>query len=233
MDYIIGKVISVEQGQIGISLINSCQNSDGQMFGVPDSMKVTVDTDAGPIPLLIGQPGSFVEVQLPSGRLLATVIGVKMQENTPLSGDVKLALEQSGFPVQECSRQVTVIPVGKFSNDGTFVRGTDILPTVNSNVYTVTPDKISNVYRSFTEGDFSIGTLSILPDQRAYINLDTMLGRHTAILGQTGGGKSWTVASILQKIALFPKATMLLLDLLGEYRDAFGPDAEYISARNI
>jgi DNA helicase HerA-like ATPase len=59
------------------------------------------------------------------------------------------------------------------------------------------------------------------------------LSRHGAILGQTGGGKSWTVASFLQKIAAFPKSTVVLFDLHGEYASAFGDEADVISGADI
>ena len=65
------------------------------------------------------------------------------------------------------------------------------------------------------------------------INLNAFLTRHAAILGQTGGGTSWTVASVVQKMAAFPQSTIVLFDLHGEYGNAVGPDAEVISAADL
>ncbi|SDJ96090.1 ATP-binding protein [Paenibacillus naphthalenovorans] len=228
MRYIVGKVVGIEDGMITVSLYNHYIDDEGNSVGVPESMKVTITTDEGPFPMLIGQPGSFLEIQLPSGSMLGVVTGIKMQETPILENK-----PSSGVPLIEVKRLLSVIPVGKFNSQHQFERGSDVFPTVNSEVYAVLPETISEVYRSFTEGDFSIGNLSILPEQRAFINLDTFLGRHTALLGQTGGGKSWTVASILQKISSLPNSTMLLLDLHGEYNGAFGNDVEYISANDI
>ena len=50
------------------------------------------------------------------------------------------------------------------------------------------------------------------------ISAANLFGRHSAILGQTGSGKSWTVASLVQKtVAIMPKAHIIILDLHGEY----------------
>ena len=57
--------------------------------------------------------------------------------------------------------------------------------------------------------------------------------RHAAILGQTGGGKSWTVASLIQKMCKFQQATIVLFDLHGEYTDTFGASADVIAATDI
>ncbi|MGY6278347.1 ATP-binding protein, partial [Methylomonas sp. MgM2] len=92
---------------------------------------------------------------------------------------------------------------------------------------------VSSVFANYAEGDFALGTLSLQPDQLAKINLDSFLSRHAAILGQTGGGKSWTVASLLQKISNLKQATVVLFDLHGEYSVAFAKDADIISATDL
>jgi len=114
-----------------------------------------------------------------------------------------------------------------------FERGTDVLPTVNSPTYAVSPSTIDRIYQQYAEGNFSLGHLSLIPEQEAKINLDAFLSRHGAILGQTGGGKSWTVATFLQKISAFPRATTVLFDLHSEYTTAFRDDADVISGDEI
>ncbi|WP_305801174.1 helicase HerA domain-containing protein [Thiolapillus sp.] len=45
-----------------------------------------------------------------------------------------------------------------------------------------------------------------------------LFGRHFAIIGQSGSGKSWAVTSLIQHtIKAMPKTHILLLDLHGEY----------------
>jgi hypothetical protein len=59
-------------------------------------------------------------------------------------------------------------------------------------------------------------------DVTAYLDMDAMLGRHFAVLGTTGSGKSCTVALLLHKILeSFPHGHVVVLDPHNEYRDAF------------
>ncbi|MBR9762420.1 MAG: ATP-binding protein [Rhodobacteraceae bacterium] len=230
MKHQIGKVIEVKGDQIIASLLEF----DGENnTGVPEEMNVDVSTPDGPESILIGQPGSFVELSLPNGSLLCLVTETRMREASIGASEVKAAAVDGDFLIEQVTRQLVTIPVGTLGADGSFERGTNILPTVNAPVFAVLPKTINQVYTSFAEGDFSLGRLSLLPEQEAKMNLDAFLGRHAAILGQTGGGKSWTVASVLQKISSFPQSTVLLLDLHGEYSGAFGEDAEVISATDI
>jgi DNA helicase HerA-like ATPase len=226
----IGKVIEVKGDTIAVALMDFDGEND---IGVPEEMAVDVGTPDGPVNVLIGQPGSFVELSLPNGTLLCLVTETRMREANIGATEVKATVAAGDFVVDQVLRQLVTIPIGTMDASGEFERGTNVLPTVNAPVFAVLPSTINSIYTSFAEGDFSLGKLSLLPEQDAKMNLDAFLGRHAAILGQTGGGKSWTVASVLQKIAAFPQSTVLLLDLHGEYAQAFGDEAEVISAADI
>lgn len=230
MKHQIGKVIEVKGDQIVVSLL---EFDDENSIGVPEEMAVDVSTPDGPVNILIGQPGSFVELSLPNGTLLCLVTETRMREVNIGATEVKAAAAAGDYVVDQVLRQLVTIPIGTMDANGEFERGTNVLPTVNAPVFAVLPKTINDIYTSFAEGNFSLGKLSLLPEQDAKMNLDAFLGRHAAILGQTGGGKSWTVASILQKIAAFPQSTVLLFDLHGEYSQAFGDEAEVISAAEI
>ena len=196
-------------------------------------MIVNLPTEGGPAPLLIGQPGTFLSIGLSSGKLLAMITTIDMKETEPVQTEFRKAEAEGDFLVEGQKRIVSAVPVGTLNTRGIFERGTDVLPTVNSPAFAVQPSTITSIYEQYGEGNFSLGDLSLLPDQRANINLDAFLSRHGAILGQTGGGKSWTVASFLQKIASFPQATVVLFDLHGEYPSAFGDETEVISGSDI
>jgi len=66
-----------------------------------------------------------------------------------------------------------------------------------------------------------------------YFDLDQLLGKHTAIVGTTGCGKSYTVARLLQTIVDdYPGANIIVFDLHGEYRSCFEP-SRYLRADQI
>lgn len=51
----------------------------------------------------------------------------------------------------------------------------------------------------------------------AYLDGNKLFQRHAALLGSTGSGKSWTVASILERAAVLPSSNLIVFDLHGEY----------------
>ena len=55
----------------------------------------------------------------------------------------------------------------------------------------------------------SSNTLSITPEK--------LFGRHCAILGATGGGKSWTAARLIEECLQYQGAKLILIDATGEY----------------
>ncbi len=48
-------------------------------------------------------------------------------------------------------------------------------------------------------------------------SLDSLFGRHCAVVGTTGSGKSWTVARLLELLISNTKSRIILLDPTGEY----------------
>jgi uncharacterized protein len=231
MDYRIGRVIAVTGDEIFVSLLD--HDHLDPPSGVPESMTVHVPSLAGPVPLLIGQPGTFALVSLPAGYLLCMVTGIQMKEERIPSPEKRQAEEEEVLLVDRAYRTLSTVPVGTLDASGVFERGTDTMPTVNAPVFAVDAKTIDGIYAGYADGDFTLGTLSLIPSQAAKINLDAFLTRHAAILGQTGGGKSWTVASFIQKMCKFPQSTIVLFDLHGEYSSAFGSASDVISASDL
>lgn len=232
--YEIGTVYLVGSSEIHVRLLPLEELEDNTERGVPDAMVVNLPTESGPSPLPIGHPGSYVEVAVRDRGLLGLIIGVRMTELS-LSGIGAQSGSGDLLPVQAPERLLTVVPVGTFSPDGSFERGADVLPTVGSRVFAVSQEKLRAVFRAHAEGDFPIGTISALPEEAAHGNIDTLFARHTALVGQTGSGKSWTVASLIQScIKHFSNPTILLFDLHGEYEGVFPSEvATYVRASEI
>ena len=51
------------------------------------------------------------------------------------------------------------------------------------------------------------------------VSLDSLFGRHCAVLGTTGGGKSWTMAKLMEQIQDKTSNKIILIDATGEYED--------------
>jgi DNA helicase HerA-like ATPase len=68
-----------------------------------------------------------------------------------------------------------------------------------------------------TGHSLEIGRYTIDENARAYLDGNKFFQRHASILGSTGSGKSWTVASVLEQAAKLPSANLVVFDLHGEY----------------
>ena len=68
-----------------------------------------------------------------------------------------------------------------------------------------------------TEHALAVGHYTLDPTATAFLDGDKFFQRHAALLGSTGSGKSWTVATILERAARLPSANVIVLDLHGEY----------------
>jgi len=67
------------------------------------------------------------------------------------------------------------------------------------------------------ENALNIGNYTLDEKAKTYLDGNKFFQRHAALLGSTGSGKSWTVASILEKASNLPSANIILFDLHGEY----------------
>lgn len=72
----------------------------------------------------------------------------------------------------------------------------------------------------------SIGTSDAARRNVFSIKAERLFGRHCAILGSTGGGKSWTTARIVEECLRF-NAKMILMDATGEYRGFTGDHVQH------
>ncbi len=169
--------------------------------------------------ILVGRLGSYVRVVQGDLGLLAMVARMSEREKLP---PVSAAVGAEAVGEASAERTVALTPIGSLAPDGTFERGISVYPTTGAEVHAVASTELDSMFRKFREKKFDVGTVSTNPSTRVHLDPSSMFGRHSAILGQTGSGKSWTVASILQKaVATMPRAHIILLDLHGEYREAF------------
>lgn len=62
-----------------------------------------------------------------------------------------------------------------------------------------------------------LGTIDTAHESVVAVKPERLFGRHCAILGATGGGKSWTTARIIEE-CLRHRSKLILIDATGEYR---------------
>jgi hypothetical protein len=116
---------------------------------------------------------------------------------------------------------------------GRYETGVSLLPTADMVVYLLEDKDIKAAFAAFQQYGFSIGLLSLFENERAYLDPNRFFGRHLAVMGSSGSGKSYTVASILQKVAKFPDTHIVILDLHNEYRQAFPETGQYCELTSL
>ena len=111
-----------------------------------------------------------------------------------------------------------------------FRRGVSSVPCLDDLVLAADSNDTSAVYALPERQVVRIGTVHQDPTVSAYLSIDDLLGRHFAIVGATGAGKSCALALLLHGIIeKNPNAHVLLLDPHGEYGKAFGTQAEQLT----
>ncbi len=168
-----------------------------------------------------GQPGSYVKIPFRDFKIIGTVTSIRVETGSAVSSS-------AGRKVAEC------ILLGTLEHEERFLRGVAVYPNVGQPVQMVSSRELHKIFSEFCEFGFSFGRPTGARDQRVYVQVNRFFGGHIAVLGTTGSGKSFTVVSILQQtIRKYPNAHIVVLDLHGEYAQAFPEGVNLINASNI
>ena len=132
-------------------------------------------------------------------------------------------------PLPSSGNTVTVTLVGMVRWNATeagheFTRSLLDMPDIGQDCFVLKGDSLKSfmgllVKKGDTEQALEIGKYTLDLDATAYLDGDKFFQRHAALLGSTGSGKSWTVATILERAARLPSANLVVFDLHGEYRE--------------
>lgn len=103
-----------------------------------------------------------------------------------------------------------------------FRRGVTRYPLPGSPVYAATSPDLKQIYSADERPHIEVGTVYPTRDIRAALYINEMLGKHFALLGSTGTGKSTSAALILHRICeIAPQGHVVMIDPHGEYSAAF------------
>ncbi|MCA9831717.1 MAG: ATP-binding protein [Dehalococcoidia bacterium] len=218
-------------------------------FVSPDEIKVALDIDAPEsVALNTGTPRPFPRV---NGYVL-----VPVDEGFLVGQVVWLTVERSPFPKRRGmqdfglvdlpypQRKLSMHPLGMLRSAGAgyaFSRGADVLPSVGAAAVLPTDAQLRSIVESGERRRVKIGTSPLAGDADVCIDPDRIFGRHLAILGNTGSGKSCSVAGLIRwsleqahdvqaakagdgDCPKYPNARFIVLDPNGEYSRAFGDD---------
>lgn len=125
-------------------------------------------------------------------------------------------------------KKVELVVVGTIQNG--FRRGVDHLPPVGSSAYFITGDSFDALLNAALDEEskarlFPVGHRVGTGSGIARFDLDKFFGRHAAVLGTTGSGKSYTVAALAQAVLRsYARPRLVIFDIHNEYGPAFQGD---------
>ncbi|MBC7986740.1 MAG: ATP-binding protein [Sphingomonadaceae bacterium] len=115
-----------------------------------------------------------------------------------------------------------------------FRRGVTRYPVPGTQVFPVSTEDMRQLFAADARAHIEVGTVYPTKDIRGALYIDAMLGKHFAILGSTGTGKSTAVSLILHRICeLAPEGHIVMVDPHGEYSAAFKGYGELFDVNNL
>ncbi|NCP18596.1 MAG: DUF87 domain-containing protein [Erythrobacter sp.] len=171
---------------------------------------------------LTGQVGTQMKIRAGSDWLLASVRSQKKDRRG--SGGIIVEIDFLGEGSEE---KLT----GRIRG---FRRGVTRYPIPGGLVYAASSNDLKHVYASDGRPFIEIGTVFPTRDIRAGLYIDQLLGKHFALLGSTGTGKSTATALILHRICeSAPHGHVIMIDPHGEYAAAFGGNGALFDVGNL
>lgn len=213
-------------------------------FVSPDEIKVLLDIEAPDgMALNTGTPRPFPRINgyvlIPSdeGHLVAQVewITIERSQYPKRKGMQDFGLVDLPYPL----RKMSLNPLGCLTPEGRdssgndtyrFRRGVESYPTVGDPVLLPTPNQLRDIVESGVNRPVLIGNSPLAANARVMIDPDRLFGRHLAVLGNTGSGKSCSVAGLIRwsmdesrkaRGGEDPNARFIVLDPNGEYANTF------------
>jgi hypothetical protein len=213
----IGKIISVEYDKFRVKLFHTTKNStvslNGQIY-------------------YFGNIGSFLKTQNATGDSIICEVVAVLDHSTESKMFSSYNLDSA--------RELVIKPIGTLSKSNEFFMGVGIFPSIYTDVAIVTIDDIKHVLspsKTISEDkkldgvhdSIEIGISKNMINYKINLNINKLFNIHTAVLGNSGSGKSNTIAHILQEV--YRKegnhadgAKTVLFDVNGEYYKAFADD---------
>jgi DNA helicase HerA-like ATPase len=179
-------------------------------------------SDEDPSVAMSGQVGSQVKLQAGKRWILANVRTLKVAD---AGGDMVIA--EIDFLGEGDEDPKT----GKLVD---FKRGITGYPIPGDKVLPVAGNDLKQMFAANEKAHIEIGTVYPTKDVRGALYIDAMLGKHFALLGSTGTGKSTAAALIMHRICdMAPEGHIVMIDPHGEYSAAFKGYGELFNVDNL
>lgn len=184
----------------------------------------------------VARINSYIIIPVGAEHIVAIVNRVMTREDTDLSKATNAIF------LTESSRYLSATMVGTIASEK-YIQGVYNYPILDNPVWYAIREDLNIIFDqkdveqpiNYNEDFYlPIGTSPAFPDYQIKINPDKMFAKHTAILGNTGSGKSCTLSAILQSMFKFTyngkkitNSHIVIFDTNGEYKNAFNIDKKH------
>ena len=189
----------------------------------PASVRINLPHASGPMSSIYsghrlgrGEVGEFVVIEGEVHAILGRITQVRLPESERLTVEPNRA--NGGTSTNPVGTVQLLLSIDLAS--GYPVRGVPMHPRIGQFVYSAHPDLVKHAIEGLGDDHGATVELAHIPNSdttRVTFSPRALFGRHCAILGATGGGKSWTVARILGEIVRYG-GKAILCDPSGEFR---------------
>ncbi|WP_336963931.1 ATP-binding protein [Sphingobium aquiterrae] len=171
---------------------------------------------------MAGQVGSQVKMRVGGVWLIASIRAVTLDRRDP--NIIVADIDFLGEGDEEAGS-------GRIAH---FRRGITRYPTPGTEIFPVSTADMHQIYAADDRAHVRVGTVYPTQDTPAALYVDSMLGKHFALLGSTGTGKSTSAALILHRICdLAPQGHIVMIDPHGEYGAAFRDNGAIFDINNL
>ncbi|RZM09978.1 MAG: DUF87 domain-containing protein, partial [Sphingomonas sp.] len=178
--------------------------------------------DDDPAIACAGQVGSQIKIRLGSRWLIANIRELRLS-----ASDDDTIIASVDFLGEGDEARID----GRMVN---FRRGVTRYPLPGARVYPVSTEDMRQMYAADDRPNIQVGMVYPTSDIRGALYVDAMLGKHFALLGSTGTGKSTSAALILHRICqVAPEGHIVMVDPHGEYSAAFKGTGEIFDVGNL
>lgn len=169
-----------------------------------------------------GLVGNFVVIEGDNFGFLGRLVELMLPEKE------RLSLSEKSFQTKNFHPEGKIEILLSFDLYNPYVvkKGLSSYPNIGAKVYVCSSDLVKQFMSRFgaKEGEevspVVLGRLVANRDTEVHVNLQSLFGRHCAIVGTTGGGKSYTVSKLLEVLSE-KKAKAIIIDATGEYSGAY------------
>ena len=206
-DSSIGRIVSVT-GSKAIVLLDPL--AEGRQVNVTDRPEM----------------GTLLAIAQQNTIVLAFVSALSVPVPSQGEGDAEIWIAELGL--------VGELQMTEDGQSAKFNRGVTIYPSLGDRVRVARTHELEWAFCGDMKGKVRVGGIRQDANIPAMVSVNDLLGKHFAILGTTGTGKSCTTALILRAILeQNPAAHIVLLDPHNEYATAFKEWGEVVNPRNM